>query len=171
MRRPVRTRRCAVPVRDISRRSRTRWSGRRLWGLRGANLVWCSRHSTSRVAAVVTAHPNRRASVAISCRVGPAHPGAETKTSSSPNSGTDTRTGLSDRGRRPSPFLRCFCWARCCAPGSDELLEGSLSSLREILLGGKYVRVWLRWGGLRASAACPVGGCLQVLAAVGPGVR
>ena len=83
-----------------------------------------TRHSTSRVAAVAAAQPNRRASVAISCRVGPAHPGADARTSSSSNSGTDTRTGLSDR-RRSSSFLRCFCWARCCPPGNGELLEGS----------------------------------------------
>ena len=120
-------------------------------GLRGANLVWCSRHSTSRVAAVAAAHPNRRASVAISSKVGPAHPGAETKTSSSPNSGTDTRTGLSDRGRRSPLFLRCFCWARCCAPGNDELLEacrlsGSVGWLCWCV--GWWCWVWWGWLGL-----------------------
>ena len=85
----------------------------RALGLRGANLFWCSRHSTSRVAAVAAAHPNRRALVAISCRVGPAHPGADARTSSSPNSGT-AGGGSAGPSSRPETCMWLLYEAAVC---------------------------------------------------------
>ena len=85
----------------------------RALGLRGANLFWCSRHSTSRVAAVAAAHPNRRALVAISCRVGPAHPGADARTSSSPNSGTAGGGSAGPSSRPETCMWLCMCGSVC----------------------------------------------------------